>query len=184
MEECSPYHLKINEGIFPAIKKDSLTCTCLVRHSYIPNPTCVQNQQQWNTKSTSRSLKGRGGQGSQGQEEGRCRQPLCQDSPFYLQPQACSPLARGLGTGWGDPGAALGCSGVGFFFFFGLTTWHEGSWFPDQGSNPHPLQWHRGVLTAGLPGKSLLRCWFLMGRLVLHKSLWATGHRSNNFIIA
>ena len=36
-----------------------------------------------------------------------------------------------------------------------LVTRHVGSWFPDQGSNPHPLQWKRGVLTAGLPGKSL-----------------------------
>ena len=26
--------------------------------------------------------------------------------------------------------------------------------FPDQGSNPHPLQWKHGVLTTGLPGKS------------------------------
>ena len=27
------------------------------------------------------------------------------------------------------------------------------SWFPDQGSNPHPLHWKHGVLTTGPPGK-------------------------------
>ena len=27
--------------------------------------------------------------------------------------------------------------------------------FPDQGSNPCPLHWKHGILTAGLPGKSL-----------------------------
>ena len=35
------------------------------------------------------------------------------------------------------------------------STWLVGSWFPDQGSNPCPLQWKRGVLTTGLPGKSV-----------------------------
>ena len=33
-----------------------------------------------------------------------------------------------------------------FLFFFGHVTWHEGSWFPDQWSNPCPLQWKRGVI--------------------------------------
>ena len=32
--------------------------------------------------------------------------------------------------------------------------WLAGSSFPDQGSNPHPLQWKLRVLTTGLPGKS------------------------------
>ena len=41
-----------------------------------------------------------------------------------------------------------------FFFFFGCTTRHAGSQFPNQGSNPSPLQWKRGVLTTGPPGKS------------------------------
>ena len=43
-----------------------------------------------------------------------------------------------------------------FIYLFGHTTWHAGSQFPDQGSNPRPLQWKRGVLTTGLPGKSPL----------------------------
>ena len=33
---------------------------------------------------------------------------------------------------------------------------HAGSYFPDQGSNLHPLQWKRRVLTTGLPGESKL----------------------------
>ena len=39
-------------------------------------------------------------------------------------------------------------------FVFGSIPWHVGSWFPDQGLNPHPLHWkyrilttHRSVLT-------------------------------------
>ena len=35
----------------------------------------------------------------------------------------------------------------GHLFFFGCATWHEGSWFPDQGLNPCSLQWKQGVLT-------------------------------------
>ena len=35
---------------------------------------------------------------------------------------------------------------------------HVASYFPDQGSNPHPLQWKHGVLTTAPPGKSLLSC--------------------------
>ena len=27
------------------------------------------------------------------------------------------------------------------FFFFGCATWHLKSYFPNQGLNPHPLQW-------------------------------------------
>ena len=46
-----------------------------------------------------------------------------------------------------------------FFFFlfknlFGCTTWHLGSYFPDQESNLRPLHWRCGVLTTGSPGKS------------------------------
>ena len=41
------------------------------------------------------------------------------------------------------------------FFFFDHTSWHVGSWFPNGGSNLHPLQWKHGVLTTGPPGKSL-----------------------------
>ena len=41
-----------------------------------------------------------------------------------------------------------------FFSSFGQATRLAGSYFPDQGSNPCPLQWKRGVLTAGPPGKS------------------------------
>ena len=40
-----------------------------------------------------------------------------------------------------------------FFFFFGHTMWHLGSWFPDQGWNPCPLHWKHGVWTTGPPGK-------------------------------
>ena len=35
-----------------------------------------------------------------------------------------------------------------FFIYFGHDVGHVGSWFPDQGLNPHPLQWKCGVLTA------------------------------------
>ena len=38
---------------------------------------------------------------------------------------------------------------------------HVGSFFPDQGLNPKPLHWERGVLSTGLPGKSLCEFhWF------------------------
>ena len=43
-----------------------------------------------------------------------------------------------------------------FIFFYFLAARHAGSWFPDQGSNPRPLQWKRRGLTAGPPGNSLL----------------------------
>ena len=38
---------------------------------------------------------------------------------------------------------------------FGRSAWHVESYFPDQGSNLHPLHWKCQVLTTGLPGKSL-----------------------------
>ena len=42
-----------------------------------------------------------------------------------------------------------------FFFFFGHGSGHVGSSFPDQGWNPHPLQWKLRVPTTGLSGNSL-----------------------------
>ena len=36
-----------------------------------------------------------------------------------------------------------------FFFFSGCTFQSVGSLFPDQGSNPCPLQWKHSVLTTG-----------------------------------
>ena len=50
------------------------------------------------------------------------------------------------------------CFVTGFFvclFVFGHAMRQVGSQFPDQGSNLHPLYWQRGVVTTGLPGKSL-----------------------------
>ena len=45
---------------------------------------------------------------------------------------------------------------IGFFFFlFGCAVQHAGSQFPDQGSNPCPLQWKHRVLTIGPPANSL-----------------------------
>ena len=59
------------------------------------------------------------------------------------------------------PGHALrGPSSSLTFFFFA-----SGSYFPDQGSNPCPLPWDRGVLTTGPPGKplfSLALCSFFL----------------------
>ena len=43
-----------------------------------------------------------------------------------------------------------------FINLFRLTLGHTESWFPSQGSNLCSLQWKLRVLTAGLPGKSLL----------------------------
>ena len=33
------------------------------------------------------------------------------------------------------------------YFIQCLVMWHIGSWFPDQGSNLHPVHWKHGVLT-------------------------------------
>ena len=41
------------------------------------------------------------------------------------------------------------------FFFFCLILWHAGCLFPDWGLNACPLKWKDGVLTIGLPGKSV-----------------------------
>ena len=38
------------------------------------------------------------------------------------------------------------------------------SYFPNQGSNPLPLEWKLGVLNAGLPGKYLQHLFFTRGR--------------------
>ena len=40
--------------------------------------------------------------------------------------------------------------------YIGCTAKHVGSLFPDQGLNLCPLQCQHGVLTTGLPGKTLL----------------------------
>ena len=40
------------------------------------------------------------------------------------------------------------------YLFFGLTTRHAGSLFPDQGWNLCPIKWKHGVLTTVPPGKS------------------------------
>lgn len=42
------------------------------------------------------------------------------------------------------------------FLMFGRTVRYVGSLLPDQGLNPHHLQWKHRVLTAGLLGKSLI----------------------------
>ena len=36
-----------------------------------------------------------------------------------------------------------------FLLFFDCALWHVGSQFPNEGSNPHPLQWKGGVLISG-----------------------------------
>ena len=54
-----------------------------------------------------------------------------------------------------------------FFFFFGRTSWHAESLFPDHKSNLHPLWWKHRALTIGPPGSpwpillysSLLSLW-------------------------
>ena len=46
------------------------------------------------------------------------------------------------------------------FFPPGCTLWHVESWFPNQGSNPCPLQWKLGVLTTGMMWNSSLFIFF------------------------
>ena len=64
------------------------------------------------------------------------------------------------------------------FFLFGYSVGHAGSWFPDQGSNPHPLPCKGGVLTTGPRGKSLvfhfkfLMLWLLKPHQVNSFSTW------------
>ena len=52
--------------------------------------------------------------------------------------------------------------GVFFVFFFNCTSQHVGSQFPDQGSNPCPLQWKHAILTAGRPKQSLTTCLYIL----------------------
>ena len=51
----------------------------------------------------------------------------------------------GWGGGWRQEPLETACSLPFFFFFFGLTAGHTGSYFPDQGLNPCPLQWKRSL---------------------------------------
>ena len=56
-----------------------------------------------------------------------------------------------------------------FFFLIVLATQHVGSYFPDQGSTPYPLDWNHGALTTGLSEKSLqLTCKVICARLTSH----------------
>ena len=41
---------------------------------------------------------------------------------------------------------------IWYKFSFGHIMWHVGSYFPNQGSNPHPVLWKHRVLTIGPPG--------------------------------
>ena len=50
-----------------------------------------------------------------------------------------------------------------FFFFWPLPRGMQDPWFPDQGSNPCPLQWKHGTFTTGPPGKSLV--WDFVAKL-------------------
>ena len=47
----------------------------------------------------------------------------------------------------------------------GFTPRHVGSYFPDQGGNPCPLRWKGGILTTGLPKKSLV-AFFNIGKSI------------------
>ena len=58
--------------------------------------------------------------------------------------------------------------------------WLAGSSFPDQGSNPHTLQWKLRVLTTGLPGKSqenILSFWVKDGKVKEAQSQQGIGKR-------
>ena len=73
---------------------------------------------------------------------------------------------------------------ISFFFFFQfyllIYIWPQqvGFYFPDQGSNPCPLQWKHGVLITRQPGKSL----HLDSDLVtLMLDLWLPELWENNF---
>ena len=61
-------------------------------------------------------------------------------------------------------------------FCFGfLAMGHVGSWFPDQGSNPHPLALEGEVLPTGPPAKSLPRLGFS------YYLCWISFPRSSNW---
>ena len=76
--------------------------------------------------------------------------------------QTSSTLVQGRGVDWKD-GAGPFLFVFPFLFLFDYTLWHAGSQFPDQGSNPRPLQWNCRVLTTGLPGKSLHSYFLMLG---------------------
>ena len=65
-----------------------------------------------------------------------------------------------------------------FFSLFGLAAWHVGSYFPDQGSNPCPLQWTLGALTTRPPGKSPVRF------LILSPNLFPSNFQSLIIILS
>lgn len=58
--------------------------------------------------------------------------------------------------------------------YFGHTTWHVGSWFPGQGSDPHLLHWKLGILTAKLPKKSPSD-WIYVQNLLAHNVFSGSG---------
>ena len=47
------------------------------------------------------------------------------------------------------------------FFLFGYTVWPVGSYFPDQGLNPCPLQWKHGLPAIGSPRKAIYHVFFI-----------------------
>ena len=52
--------------------------------------------------------------------------------------------------------------------------WHVGSWFPDQGSNLHPVHWKHGVLTtrpSGNPPSSGFLYKFPLAAIMKHHEL-------------
>ena len=66
-----------------------------------------------------------------------------------------------------------------FNFFFFLAAQHVESQFPAWGSNPYLLLWQHGVLTTGLPGKSLFHLFLQAINFLLtyntHKSAQVSG---------
>ena len=89
---------------------------------------------------------------------------------------------RLLAKGWVGPeippGSTLSPAGVPFSFFLSFFSGHAehpvGSQFPDQGSNPGPLQWKHGVLTTGPPGNSRGTFFYLW-----KVTLWVSGGDSD-----
>ena len=54
------------------------------------------------------------------------------------------------------------------FFFWPCCMLYVGSEYSDHGLNPSPLQWKRGVLITGPPGKSQEEQVFNTGKVILH----------------
>ena len=67
------------------------------------------------------------------------------------------------------------------FLFFGHFTWPVGSWFPAQGSNPCPLHCKHGVLTTGLPEKSLIEYFKISKLHSCHHHFTLTVSRRSQF---